>query len=171
MSGCSLWAFEVLRKHIHRGRSERWISVKAELAASSFHFKIFDSLHYSSHPLSIFAVPLHCSRWFQWRKVITRNRNMNDQMYKQNRRVMSNEYGQSSNQRTEKIHKLSVQTQRGRISSGSSDFIEYQSASSRILDTEPFIKRFYRNVVQFIFSQVSDDRKTLRQSMRSMYSF
>ena len=73
---------------------------------------------------------------------------------------MSNEYGQSSNQRTEKIHKLSVQTQRGRISSGSSDFIEYQSASSRILDTEPFIKRFYRNVVQFIFSQVSDNRKS-----------
>ena len=70
---------------------------------------------------------------------------------------MSNEYGQSSNQRTEKIHKISVQ--RGRISSGSSDFIEYQSASSRILDTEPFIKRFYRNVVQFIFSQVSDYKK------------
>ena len=75
---------------------------------------------------------------------------------------MSNEYGQSSNQRTEKIHKISVQTQRGRISSGSSDFIEYQSASSRILDTEPFIKRFYRNVVQFIFSQVSDNRKYLK---------
>ena len=85
---------------------------------------------------------------------------MNDQMYKQNRRVMSNEYGQSSNQRTDKIHKLSVQ--RGRISSGSSDFLEYQSASSRILDTEPFLKRFYRNVVQFIFSQVSGNRKYLQ---------
>ena len=81
---------------------------------------------------------------------------------------MSNEYGQSSNQRTEKIHKLSVQ--RGRISSGSSDFIEYQSASSRILDTEPFIKRFYRNVVKFIFSQVSDNRKYIK-SIRNIYPF
>ena len=80
---------------------------------------------------------------------------MNDQMYKQNRRVMSNEYGQSlMNQRADKTHKPSVKI--SRISSVSNDFLEYQSASSVISENirEPFLKRFYRNVVKFFFSQV-----------------
>ena len=82
---------------------------------------------------------------------------MNDQMYKQNRRVMSNEYGQSLiNQKADKNHKTSV-IKRGRISSGSSDFVEHQSASSGVSENETFLKRFYRNVIQFIFSQVLPD--------------
>ena len=88
---------------------------------------------------------------------------MNDQMYKQNRRVMSNEYGQSSiNQKAEKNHKTSV-VKRGRISSGSSDFWEHQSASSSgLLESEPFLKRFYRNVIQFFFSQVLDEKTFIK---------
>ena len=91
-------------------------------------------------------------------------------MYKQNRRVMSNEYGQSSikNQKAEKNHKISV-IKRGRISSGSSDHWEHQSASSGLLESEPFLKRFYRNVIQFFFSQVMDKRTFIKSLVTFLF--
>ena len=159
MSWDYLWAFEVKRKHWQRCLRDEYQLVSAvvpyisrNLTASIFHLLI------------IFVASFPCVQyisWTQWRRSESlshewshvQTRVMNDQMYKQNRRVLSTEYGPSSqNQRPDKIRKQS--SKRSRSSSG--DFLEYQSLASESVQDEPFLKRFCRTVAHFVFSQVSD---------------
>ena len=78
---------------------------------------------------------------------------MNDQMYKQNRRVMSGEYDQDKSRQGVKISK------KDKINFGSSarrssfSVTSQTTASDNIEDDEPFCKVLTRGIIHFIFSQ------------------
>ena len=65
---------------------------------------------------------------------------MNDQMYKQNKRVMNAEYRSRENAKTSKRERLSLS--------------DTSASSDKLAHEEPFLKTLTRGFLQFMFSQV-----------------